>query len=116
MEPITKDMDIKRGMSLKTNFTLQVVSICTLMALMVIMLIQVRISQHRLELDQAKATLCQLLATEVKQSSEDLTRACRMFIVSGGSKTFLDEYNGILGWRSGTAPRPSNLPANMHPG
>ncbi len=116
MEPTTQDVDIKRGMSLRMNFTLQVISICALMAFMVIMLIQVRITQRKLEQDQARATLCQLLATEVKQSSEDLTRACRMYIVSGGSKTFLDEYNNILGWRSGTAPRPTTLPANMHPG
>ena len=114
MESVVKK-DIK-GMSLKVMFGLQVVVICILMGLMMTMLVWVRIIQHRLEDEQMRAALCESLATELKQSSEDLTNFCRMYVVSNGNQVYWDDYHYILNWRSGDEPRPSDLPDYMYPG
>ncbi len=46
-----------------------------------------------------------LLADELRQSSDDLTRLARTYCATGEQK-YEDQYMGILAWRSGKAPRP----------
>ncbi|MEE3745110.1 CHASE3 domain-containing protein [Campylobacter porcelli] len=46
-----------------------------------------------------------LLADELRQSSDDLTRLVRTYSVTGDS-SYIDQYNAILDIRSGKAPRP----------
>ncbi|MEE0133885.1 MAG: methyl-accepting chemotaxis protein [Treponema sp.] len=115
MDSVKNGAEIKNGLSLRVSFGLQFTSICIMLALLLLILFFVRGAQHKLELDQEKATVCQLLANELKQSSEDLTDACRMYIVSGGKSIHWDNYQYILDWRNGVKPRPESLPANMHP-
>lgn len=45
------------------------------------------------------------LAQELQQSSNNLTLNARLYVVTG-EKKWEDEYNNIVAWRSGTAPRP----------
>ena len=116
MEGSSEHVNIRRGLSLRFNFTLQSINILSMMVVLIVMISLVRSTMDLLERDQAKATVCQLLATELKQSSEDLTNSCRMYIVSGGQVAHWNEYHHILDWRSGAVPRPANLPKNLHPG
>lgn len=46
-----------------------------------------------------------LLADELRQSSDDLTRLARAYSVTGNS-SYVDQYNSILNIRNGKAPRP----------
>ncbi|MDY3133262.1 MAG: methyl-accepting chemotaxis protein [Campylobacter lanienae] len=46
-----------------------------------------------------------LLADELRQSSDDLTRLARVYSATGDS-SYIDQYNSILNIRSGKAPRP----------
>ncbi|WP_096016434.1 methyl-accepting chemotaxis protein [Campylobacter lanienae] len=46
-----------------------------------------------------------LLADELRQSSDDLTRLARAYSVTGDS-SYVDQYNSILNIRNGKAPRP----------
>ena len=115
MDFVKNSGQIKKGMSLRMSFTLQFTSICVMMALLLMILFFVRGAQQKLEKEQEKANVCQLLANELMQSSEDLTNACRMYVVSGGKSIYWDNYQYILDWRNGVKPRPENLPANMHP-
>ncbi len=47
-----------------------------------------------------------LLADELRQSSDDLTRLARTFVVSGGEAKWEKQYQEILDIRNGTRPRP----------
>lgn len=46
-----------------------------------------------------------VLATELRQSSDDLTKMVRLYVVTG-EKKYRDYYNEILSIREGTSPRP----------
>ncbi|WP_029409695.1 methyl-accepting chemotaxis protein, partial [Treponema pedis] len=54
-------------------------------------------------------------ADELKQSSEDLTRLCRMFAVTGEKKYNL-EYIDIINWRNGKIKRPGNAVCSLYAG
>lgn len=101
--------------SLRIKFVVLAVVLVSIMVLLAGMNIAGRVILNRLLENYDNASVLQLLATELKQSSEDLTNNCRMYIVSG-DKAYLDEYNKIIDWRTGAAPRPSNLPEALFPG
>lgn len=101
--------------SLRIKFVVLAVVLVSIMVLLAGMNIAGRVILNRLLENYDNASVLQLLATELKQSSEDLTNNCRMYIVSG-DKAYLDEYNKIIDWRTGAAPRPSNLPESLFPG
>ncbi|KTC98495.1 guanylate cyclase [Legionella geestiana] len=46
-----------------------------------------------------------VIATELRQSSDDLTKMVRLYVVTG-KKKYRDYYNEILSIRDGTSPRP----------
>jgi len=48
-----------------------------------------------------------LLADELRQSSDDLTRLARTYVVTG-DEAFRDQYNAIVEIRDGTRPRPED--------
>lgn len=112
----SSSLKVKKRDSLQRKFVAQSTIIIFMMCVLIAMIVMVRITINDILENQEKANVCQLLANEVKQSSEDLTNACRMYIVSGGDETHFREYNEIVGWRSGTAPRPTNLSDNLFPG
>ena len=58
---------------------------------------------------QRQKELLMLAANEILQSSEDLTRLCRNFAVTGGEGKYQDEYFNIIKWRSGAIPRPNTV-------
>lgn len=101
--------------SLRIKFVVLAVVLVSIMVLLAGMNIAGRVILNRLLENYDNASVLQLLATELKQSSEDLTNNCRMYIVSG-DKAYLDGYNKIIDWRTGAAPRPSNLPEALFPG
>lgn len=49
-----------------------------------------------------------LLADELRQSSDDLTRLARTFVVSGGEAKWEQQYFEILDIRNGKKPRPGH--------
>ncbi len=102
--------------SIRVKFTVQTTIISLLMVGLIAMIVMVRISINDILQNQERNSLCQLLADELKQSSEDLSNNSRMYVVSNGNETYYREYNEIVAWRSGLAPRPSNLAENLFPG
>ncbi len=107
-------MDTKKK-SLRIKFIVLSCALSSIMILLAGMNIIGRLLQNKMLADYNEATVLQLLATELKHSSEDLTNNCRMYIVSG-DQAYLDAYEEIIAWRTGTAPRPSTLPENLFPG
>lgn len=102
--------------SIKTRFVVQSTAIILMMMCLIGMIVMVRISINDILHTHEKTSVCQLLANELRQSSEDLSNNSRMFVVSGGNEIYSNEYEDILAWRSGRAPRPSNLAENLFPG
>ena len=105
----------KKNSSIRSNFIIQSTIIIAMMMVLIVSIVMVRITINDILENQEKTSICQLLANEVRQSSEDLTNACRMYIVSG-SESHYNEYNEIAAWRSGRAPRPTNIAENLFPG
>ena len=71
-------------------------------------------SKNQAELNKSQETryLSYLIADELRQSSDDLTRLARTFVSTGGNPKHEAEYNLILQWRSGIggkAPRPADF-------
>ncbi len=67
-------------------------------------------NQGKLNESQQIRYLSYLIADELRQSSDDLTRLARTFVTTGGESKYENAYNLILKWRSGiggTAPRPN---------
>ena len=68
-------------------------------------------ARNQVKLDQSndRRYLSYLIADELRQSSDDLTRLARTFVATGGMEKYEKQYNHILKWRSGiggSAPRP----------
>ncbi|PIE25346.1 MAG: hypothetical protein CSA62_01365 [Planctomycetota bacterium] len=55
------------------------------------------------------------IANEFSQVSQSLTRNCRTFVATG-DKRYEDEYQHLLDWRSGTAPRPKYVNSLLYRG
>lgn len=67
--------------------------------------------QSNLNGSQEMRYLSYLIADELRQTSDDLTRLARTFVSTGGLGKYESEYNHILQWRSGiggSAPRPKS--------
>ncbi len=106
----------KKQSSIKMRFIVQSTAIILMMVCLIGMIVMVRISINDILHTHEKTSVCQLLASELRQSSEDLSNNSRMYVVSGGNEIYSNEYDDILAWRSGRAPRPTNLADNLFPG
>ncbi|MBU6145769.1 MAG: hypothetical protein KGO83_03575, partial [Paenibacillaceae bacterium] len=65
-------------------------------------------SQNSLKNVQEKRYQSQLIADELRQSSDDLTRLARTYVASGGESRYEQMYMDILAIRNGEKPRPIN--------
>ncbi len=83
--------------------------------LMIILgILSVFMARNQSELNESQEIryLSYLIADELRQSSDDLTRLARTFVSTGGDPKHEEAYNLILKWRSwigGKAPRPKDF-------
>ncbi len=99
-----------KGSSLLRSFVLRASCILLLMAVILGMIVLIRVTLNDMVENQEQVNICQLLANEVRKSSNDLANACRMYVASGGSATsHYDNYHEIVGWRNGALPRPGDM-------
>lgn len=103
-------LSASRGTSLFKSFVLRSASLLLFMAIIMVMIVLIRMTLNDIVENQERANVCQLLANEVRQSSDDLTNACRMYVATGGTATnHYTNYYNIVDWRSGQSPRPTNV-------
>lgn len=111
---------MNRKKSLKHQFTViasfTIFVTITFLILSLVLFVMVKNQNNRLInlLEQKENSF--LIANELKQTSEDLTRTCRLFVVTGGEQKYADEYNYIVQWRSGKVPRPETVNKKVYPG
>ena len=99
---------LKKSVSIKSKFIGQAAFAINLLIIQLIMLLLIG-RQKTILLAAIKNQQDSLLvATEFKQTSQDLTRMCRIFVVNGDAK-YRDEYQYIVDWRAGTVPRPESF-------
>jgi methyl-accepting chemotaxis protein len=86
----------------------------TLLALTLLMAGLMLVALQRVSVAQSRATEASearyrsyLLADELRQSSDDLTRLARTYVVTGESR-YEQQYQDILAIRNGTKPRPEH--------
>ncbi len=101
---------VPKGSSLLRSFIIRISCILILMGIILGMIVLIRITLNDMVENQERANICQLLANEVRKSSNDLANACHMYVASGGATTtHYDNYHTIVGWRNGVLPRPSGM-------
>ncbi|HLA35230.1 MAG TPA: HAMP domain-containing protein, partial [Rhodocyclaceae bacterium] len=98
---------MKSHMSIKQIFTWLGVTVAILMGLIVLTSYSLNSSYQELRRAEQSRYQSYLLADELRQSSDDLTRLARTFVVSGDSR-YEKQYFEILDIRNGKKPRPQN--------
>ena len=100
-------------MSIKKILTVSISVIIILLLLNGIVVNELRRQQHKLVYLQNVRYESYLAADELRQSSDDLTRLARLYVVTKESdpeqaKEYVNEYFKILDIRNGKLPRPEN--------
>ena len=113
----TSTMPTSRRLSLSImqRFVIQAgVTILLLLASMT-MLIFVIYQKNFLIESYENEELTHLISNEIKQSSQDLTRLCRLFVITGNEQ-YRQDYLTIEKWINGEIPRPQTVDAKLFPG
>lgn len=94
-----------QNVTIKRLFMVLILIVGVLMAAMSVM--QIRLAASNGELTEAYQTRYRsyLLADELRQSSDDLTRLARTYVVTGDAR-YEQQYLDILSIRGGAKPRP----------
>ena len=92
--------------SIKKLFIFALVAVGIVMAIAGMTIYQVSDAAHRQEQAQSARYASYLLADEMRQSSDDLTRLARTYVVTGDPR-WEQQYLEILDIRNGTKPRPN---------
>ncbi|NRR32913.1 HAMP domain-containing protein [Oxalobacteraceae bacterium] len=98
---------MSKTLNLKTSFSILLGTTAVLSALMLWALLQLRAVEHQAAAAAAARYNSYLLADELRQSSDDLTRLARTYVVTGNAK-YEQEYLDILDIRNGKKPRPQH--------
>ena len=80
-----------------------------------IMLFFVRHQTNHLIASYKNQELLMLASNEIRQTSQDLTRLCRLFAVTGNEQ-YRQDYLTIVQWINGERPRPQTVDAKLYPG
>jgi methyl-accepting chemotaxis protein len=92
-------------MSIRKSFVITNAVTAGLMALLVGVWVMVTLSQDAVQGATEARYRSYLLADELRQSSDDLTRLARTYVVSGDA-SYEQQYNDVLDIRNGKKPRP----------
>ena len=94
-------------MDITKNFLIIFASIVTLMVVSLVLYTEVLENEAKIHESAEKRYQSYLLADELRQSSDDLTRMARTYTVTGDDK-YKNYFDQILAIRSGEGPRPAD--------
>ncbi|RAM62802.1 methyl-accepting chemotaxis protein [Herbaspirillum rubrisubalbicans] len=100
-------MSIYKRFSIRQILLALTVSVVLIMALLVAVAVAEAQANHVLAEAHARRHLSQQLASELRQSSDDLTRLARTYVVTG-NPDYEQQYQAILDIRDGKRPRPQH--------
>lgn len=102
--------------TIKRTFIVQAIVSMLLLICLCISLIISRVQKNELISIQNKKEKSQLLAMEIRQTSQKLTQLCRLFVVTGGKPEYFNEYFNLVKWRNGELPRPETVHIKLNRG
>ena len=105
----------KKTGSLMHTFIIQACFMIMLLSASFILLLLLQNQKRILNNSQLQKEILMLAADEVRQSSQNLTKLCRLFVVTKNS-TYRDDYFRIVKWQNGEIPRPNTINAKLYPG
>ena len=92
-------------MSIQRQFTLLLALILTLFCALFLTVGLMVQNARNMERAEQRRFRSEMIADELRQSSDDLTRMARLYVVTGDKK-YKDYFDEIIGIRNGTIPRP----------
>jgi methyl-accepting chemotaxis protein len=97
----------RSSLTLKKLFAISLAITLVMSAALVAALLQISAAQDRVSAANQSRYDSYLLADELRQSSDDLTRLARTYVVTG-DPAFEKQYQQIIDIRNGKAPRPQH--------
>ena len=94
-----------RSLTIKKLFILLAIGFTVLMATLIITFLNLTSNQDKISLSHRDQFQSYLLADELRQSSDDLTRLGRVYVITG-DPSYKQQYLDILDIRNGKKPRP----------
>ena len=116
IEPAPSKKRFSVSFTIKRIFIVQAVTTILLLTGLFIILIAVRKQKNNLMIIQNQKEQSQLLADEIRQTSQHLTRFCRLFVITKGKEDYMTQYFDLVKWRNGEAPRPYTVHAKLSRG
>lgn len=107
---------MQMSFTIKRTFMVQAIVTMLLLICLCISLIISRIQKNELFSIQNQKEKSQLLAMEIRQTSQKLTQLCRLFVVTGGKTEYFNEYFDLVKWRNGEIPRPDTVHIKLNRG
>ena len=102
-------------LSIMQRFGIQAGATILLLLASGIMLFFVRHQTNHLIASYKNQELLMLASNEIRQTSQDLTRLCRLFAITGNEQ-YRQDYLTIVQWINGERPRPQTVDAKLYPG
>lgn len=105
----------RKTISILSQFILQAGLTIILLAVSIVMSLFIREEKEALYAVQQRKELALLLENEIKYTSQELSRTCRLYVVTADSK-YRDQYFDIVNWVNGEIPRPMTVHPKLFPG
>ncbi len=100
-------------MSIRKSFTFQGIISGILLITSILLIYLAEQQLYNLEAVESKKEKLNLGAEELRATSQDLTRLCRLFAATNGQEKYEKEYFHIIDWRSGKIPRPRDVKSKL---
>ena len=107
--------DSRKTISILLQFILQAGLTIILLATSIAVLLFIREQKEALYEVQQRKELVLLLANEIKYTSQELSRTCRLYVVTA-NRLYRDQYFEIINWVNGEIPRPASVHPKLYPG
>ena len=109
------NINSRRSLSIMQLFIIQAACMIILLLASLTMLLFVKRQKEALIVTENHKELLMLISNEIRQTSQDLTRLCRLFVVTGNER-YRTEYETIIQWVNGEIPRPASVNYKLFPG
>ncbi len=95
------------SINIRRLFTFLTVGFSLLLIILIVTFFRVKMQSEKISDSYRNQFQSYLLADELRQSSDDLTRLGRLYVITG-EQTYKDQYNAVLDIRNGKKPRPED--------
>ena len=106
---------VKKRDSIRVRFIILEIATAVLIIVSFVLALFINFTKSQLTKVQQKQVILLLMATEIRETSENLTNACRSFVATGKPE-YSRQYEDIVAWRNGNIQRPHTCHHLLSPG